>query len=210
MRVLLWLGIIGGILFLIGWAFLFEAYTVPDNSMAPNLVKGDKVLVYLYSGLDRGSPVVCQHPNDASQKIVARIVGKPGDEVKLMRASLYINDSQAETSVEGDYVLVDEQETGSPRTVKLQERIETVGMIRYRILWPARGSALSNRRQMRQKRIRDGQYFLLADNRAFGTDSRVWGAVEISSCIGRPLLIYHPGRSSGDAGSGSRWFNFIQ
>ena len=63
---------------------------------------------------------------------------------------------------------------------------------------------------MKTRVIDDDEFFLLADNRAFGTDSRVYGPVEISSCIGRPLLIYHPAESSGDAGRQTRWFNIIR
>ncbi len=210
MRVLLWVLIIGGILFLIGWAFLFESYEVRDNAMAPNLIRGDKVLVYLHASQDTGTPVICQHPSKADEMVVGRIVGKHGDELKIARDNLYVNGSQAEATIEDEYVLVDERDTGAPRTLKLRERIETLGMIRYRILWPEKGSSFSRRLRMRQTTVPPGRYYLLADNRAFGDDSRVYGPVEISSCIGRPLLVYQPAETSGDASSGNRWFSIVR
>jgi len=178
--------------------------------MAPNLIRGDKVLVYLHASLDIGSPAVCRNPQDPSKQVLGRILGKPGDRVEIKRSAFYLNGNQSEVSSEGEYVLVDDRKTEAPQTVKLINQIETVGMMRYHILWPEKGSRLSRRRQMREKGIDEGEYFLLADNRAFGEDSRVYGNVEISSCIGLPLLVYQPGASSGDAGRGFRWFAIVR
>jgi len=210
LRLLLWVGLILGLIALIGWAFLFESHEVPDNSMAPNLIKGDRVLVYILASFDTGSTAVCKHPSDSSKVVFGRIVGTPGDRVKIDRSSLYINNNQTETTVEEDYVLVDEQASGPPQTVKMQRMIETTGMIRYSILMPAASSRASRRRAMREKRVDDGRYFLMADNRAYGEDSRVYGQVEISSCIGSPLLVYQPGEGAGDAASSDRWFSIVR
>ncbi len=210
LKLLVWVAIVGGVLFLIGWAFLFVSYTSDDNAMAPNIIRGDNYLVYTRASLTVGTPVVCEHPTEAGTKVVGRIVGGPGDRVSVQRGSLFINGNQAEHTVEGEYVLVDERNTGSPQTVQLTERIETIGMIRFRVVWPREGSSRSSRRSMREREVPEGTFFLFADNRAFGEDSRVYGPVQISGCIGRPLLIYHPAEGSGDAGSGARWFDIIR
>lgn len=210
LQVMMWLLIIVGIIAAIGWAFLFEVGTIQDNRMAPNILKGDHYLIYLLGSMDTGTVVECSHPKNAGQKVVGRIVASARDRVKIERSSLYLNDRQAETSVEGDYVLVDETIDSSPRTLEMQERIETLGMIRYRILWPKQGNQFSRRRRMREKSMDSDSVFLLADNRAFGEDSRTYGPVKLSSCIGSPLLIYQPGEVSGDAGDEIRWFDFIR
>lgn len=205
-----WAVVVFAVLFVIGWAFLFETHTAEDNSNAPNIIRGDQYLVYIHAPLDIGTPAVCADPRDDSQKVVGRIVGLPGDRVAYHKGGLYINDSQIEQTAEGDYVLVDDSNTGAPQTVELTERIETLGMIHYRILWPRGGAARSRLRNLREKTVPDESLYLLGDNRAFGEDSRTYGPVKISSCIGRPLLVYQPAESSGDAGAGNRWLSIIR
>ncbi len=207
LRVLLWVSLFVGIIAVVSWAFLFEVGSIEDNRMAPNLLKGDKFLIYLHGDLDTGTPVVCNHPKTGRQ-IVGRIIAMPRDKIKIHRSTLYVNDHQAEASVEGSYILVDDTLDAAPRTLEMQERIETLGMIRYRIIWPKKG--LSRRRRMREKSTNSESVFLLADNRAFGEDSRSYGPVKLSSCIGRPLLIYQPGEASGDAADQIRWFNIVR
>jgi signal peptidase I len=208
-KALFWLALLLGVAFLIGWAFLFEAATATDNSMAPNLIRGDSYLVYLHSKLAVGSPVLCADPRDETKRVAGRVVATAGDKVSIMGGSLLINGHQTEHTVEGSYVLVDDRNTGAPQTVTLQDRIETIGMIRYHIIFPE-GAYLARLRNARETSVRDGSVYLMADNRAFGEDSRTYGQVKISSCIGRPLLVYKPAEVSGDAGSSSRWFSIIR
>lgn len=209
-KLVVWLAIIAGILFLVGWAFLFEAHQAPNNAMAPNIIRDDKFLVYVHATLSSGTPVVCSHPDNEGEIVVGRIIGEPGDRVKIRQGAVEINGDSVEHTVENEYVLVDDRNTDAPQTLQLEERIETFGMIRYRIVVPQGGDHRSRRRMMREKTVPDDSFFLLADNRSFGDDSRVYGPVKISSCIGRPLLIYQPAESSGDAGNGSRWFNIVR
>jgi signal peptidase I len=208
-KALFWLGMIAGVAFLIGWAFLFQAATAEDNSMAPNIIHGDRFLVYLYSDLSVGTPALCADPRDESKQVTGRILGLAGYTVGFTPGGLMINRIQTEQSVEGDYVLIDDRNTGAPQTVTYQNRIETVGMIHYRILWPT-GALRSRVRNSREIEVPAESAYLIADNRAFGDDSRTYGPVKISSCIGRPLLVYRPAEVSGDAGSASRWFSIIR
>lgn len=208
LKLIFWVAVVAAILFVIGWAFLFEVHRAEDNTMAPNIVRGDEYLVYIHSNLETATPVVCADPRDESKKVVGRIIGLPGDKVSFSRAGLYINGTQVEQESEGEYILVDDTNTGAPQTVELRELIETIGMIRFRILWPESGR--SRRRYLREKTVPDDTFYLIGDNRAFGVDSRTYGPVKISSCIGRPLLIYKPAESSGDAGRGNRFLSIIR
>lgn len=208
-KLLFWLALILSLAYVVGWAFLFEAATAEDNAMAPNIIRGDEYLIYIHASLDTGTPVVCADPRDESKRVTGRIVGRPGDKVSVSNGTLYINGTQTEHTVEGEYVLVDETVTGAPQTVTYEDRIETIGMIRYHVLLPD-GAPRFRTRNMRETKVGADSFFLAADNRAFGEDSRTYGQVKISSCIGRPLLIYRPAEVSGDAGSGSRWFSIIR
>lgn len=210
LKVVLWAAIVIAVIYLIGWAFLFQDFTATDNNMAPNIIKGDNILVYLHSPLDTGTITICADPRDETKKVVGRIAGQPGDKISLIRGSFYLNGTQLDQTAEGDYVIVDDRNTGAPQTVELSERIETMGMIRYRVLWPRQGHVVARLRNVREQTVPAGSFFLLADNRAFGEDSRTYGPVKINSCIGRPLLIYQPAESTGDADSSDRWLSIIR
>jgi signal peptidase I len=209
LKFLFWVGLILSLAYVVGWAFLFESAEAEDNAMAPNIIRGDKYLIYVHAALDSGTPVVCADPRDETLRVTGRIAGMPGTKISLSNGALYINGTQTEHTAEGEYVLVDETSTGAPQTVTYQDRIETMGMIRYHILFPE-GALRFRTRNMRETVVGEDSFFLVADNRAFGEDSRTYGQVKISSCIGRPLLIYRPAEVSGDAGSGSRWFSIIR
>jgi signal peptidase I len=74
--------------------FIAEVFYIPTESMVPTLEVGDRVLVskliYLFSGPQRGDIVVFESP-DEDIDLVKRVVGVPGDNVKVVRGSLYVN-----------------------------------------------------------------------------------------------------------------------
>lgn len=56
-------------------------YSIPSASMAPTLEAGDQIVVTRYFGGDpeRGQVIVFQSPRDASELLVKRVIGVPGD-----------------------------------------------------------------------------------------------------------------------------------
>ena len=74
--------------------FIAEVFYIPTESMVPTLEVGDRVLVskviYLFSGPQRGDIVVFESP-DEDIDLVKRVVGVPGDNIKVVRGSLYVN-----------------------------------------------------------------------------------------------------------------------
>jgi signal peptidase I len=205
LKVFVWLSIIAGIAAIIGWAFLFEVHRSTDNVMAPNLVRGDSYLVFILSGLRRGSPAVCEHPREPGTMVVGRIVGGGGDTVSIVRGEVNVNGHPLRGSAEGEFVLVDDSGDGAPLTAQYALVREQSGMNDYLVLTPQRGRM----RDMRPQNVPEGDLFLFADNRGSTEDSRTYGTVRASGCTGRPLLIYSPGPSSGDADRIRRWFDIV-
>src|SRR5919202_4006349 len=74
--------------------FIAEVFYIPTESMVPTLEVGDRVLVskviYHFSGPQRGDIVVFESP-DEDQDLIKRVVGVAGDNIKVVRGSLYVN-----------------------------------------------------------------------------------------------------------------------
>jgi len=88
--------------------FVVQAFKIPSGSMKPTLLVGDHILVnkFIY-GIKipftdktiiklgkpkRGDVVVFKYPLDTKKDYIKRVVGLPGDKVKLVNKQLFIND----------------------------------------------------------------------------------------------------------------------
>ncbi len=90
-------------------SFLFEPFRIPSDSMMPTLQDGDFILVnkcwptgcacrccntrILSVGEPkRGDVVVFRYPPDPGINYIKRVVGLPGDRVKVVSDRIYVND----------------------------------------------------------------------------------------------------------------------
>jgi len=174
--------------------FLTQAFQIPSESMEDTLLVGDYLLVdklqfgnpgvwgevLPYSQVRRGDIIVFRYPVNPGQLFVKRVVGIPGDRVRLIHKRLSVNG-----------VLIRETYAHYQR-----RDYDT-----YRDEFPARGLASPNVESAWWSQMREliqggellvppGQYFVLGDNRDRSLDSRYWGFVPRENIIGRPLLIY--------------------
>ncbi len=88
-------------------SFLFEPFRIPSDSMMPTLHDGDFILVNKFSyglrlpvlnrkiidlGLpERGDVVVFRYPHDTRVNYIKRVVGLPGDRVRVEDDRIYVN-----------------------------------------------------------------------------------------------------------------------
>ncbi len=98
---------------------------------------------------------------------IKRLVGVPGDTLKIENFTLYRNGKPI---------------TGAPAFDKNARQAD--GYVGYRSL-----GALQNGAEMT---VGAGQYLPLGDNSANSLDGRYWGTVNAKDVIGRPLFIYYP------------------
>src|SRR5262249_37692044 len=85
--------------------FVVQAFQIPSESMENTLLIGDYLLVdkFRYGGSDpldrllpyrkvrRGDIVVFKYPVNPSQHFVKRVIGLPGDRVRLINRQVYVN-----------------------------------------------------------------------------------------------------------------------
>jgi signal peptidase I len=174
--------------------FVVQAFQIPSESMENTLLIGDYLLVdkFRYGGsnlwdhimpyrtIHRGDIVVFRYPVNPTQHFVKRVVGVPGDHVRLVDRRVFVNG----VAIDEPYV----QYTSHVHDVFRDEFPRTN--------IPVPGLEGAWWLQM-QKLVEDGQliipedsYFVLGDNRDESLDSRYWGFVPRENVIGRPLLIY--------------------
>ena len=185
-------------------AFIVQAFQIPSESMENTLLIGDYLLVdkfcygdgsfwdhFLpYRKIQRGDIVVFHYPINPSQHFVKRVVGLPGDRVRLINKQVWINGvPQKEPYVRYTSTMRDLYRDDFPRLDMASPGEDGKWLLLMR------------------KLVEDGQlivpeshYFVLGDNRDESLDSRYWGFVPRPNIIGRPLLIYWSMRGLDDDG----------
>lgn len=75
--------------------FLFQPYLVKGQSMEPNFKNGDYLIVdeisYRFREPERGEVIVFKYPNDPSQRYIKRIIGLPGETIKIENNKVMAN-----------------------------------------------------------------------------------------------------------------------
>src|SRR5579863_5995548 len=94
------------LILLFGTTTLVQAFIVPTGSMESTVLVGDHLLVdklsyapagaiskYLlpYTEPKRGDVIVFRYPMDISQNYVKRLMGVPGDHIRVVNKALYVN-----------------------------------------------------------------------------------------------------------------------
>lgn len=148
---------------------LFELPRVAGADMAPALQPGDLLLAYRFNKEPlRGQLVLLEHPDVAGRVLLRRVVGIPGDRVSVRKEVPYLNGEPLPRRVVDQVLLTD---GGQQLKLKLVEEV-LAGTERIRVLKdPGRRSV-----DAREVTL-EGAYYVLADNRNHGTDSRTFGPV---------------------------------
>ena len=181
--------------------FAVQPFRIPSGSMEPTLLVGDFLLVakqtpstdadaaILPSGrIHRGDIIVFHYPIDPEMHLVKRVVGLPGDHLKLRAGRVYIND-QPLTESYAVYrpTAPDNFRDNFPRLQSADPDIDSRWWIRMR-----------NLIDDDELIIPAGNYFVLGDNRNDSEDSRYWGFVPRGDIVGKPLVIYFSLRQTGE------------
>jgi signal peptidase I len=75
--------------------FVVQPVKVEGTSMQPRLVDQERIFVnrfiYRFQSIHRGDVVVFWYPRDQSKSFIKRVVGIPGDKVKICTGTIYVN-----------------------------------------------------------------------------------------------------------------------
>ena len=173
--------------------FTVQPFRIPSASMEPTLLVGDFLLVNKQvssdHGIDalaptnrihRGDLIVFHYPVDPSLHLVKRVVGLPGDHIRLRAGRVLINGSALwEPYAIYRPSLPDSYRDGFPRMDSADPGVNPRWWIQMRSL--ISGGELT---------VPADSYFVLGDNRNDSEDSRYWGFVPRDAIVGKPFLIY--------------------
>lgn len=188
------------ILALYGTTFLVQAFKIPSSSMEDTLLIGDHLMVdkvsyapgsfwgwlLPYSSVERDHIVVFRYPLDPGTYFVKRVIGVPGDRIRLREKRVVRNGVALE----------------EPFVVHKSDRLED-----FRDNFPnfASGAGfpdwivqLPDYTQDGEIHVPPGKYFVMGDNRDFSSDSRYWGFVPRENIVGKPLVLYWSFESSSE------------
>ena len=176
---------------------------IPTGSMEDTLLVGDHLLVdklayspsgslskYLlpYQNPKHGDIFVFRYPADINLTLVKRVIGVPGDRLKIEHGVVYRNGIRLnEPYVYHKYAydpMLDNFPDPCCRPVKeelarqAQQQMLERNVVNGEVVLPR------------------GMYFAMGDNRDDSSDSRYWGFVPRENIIGKPFLIYWSYRAS--------------
>ena len=182
------------LLLLFGTTTLVQAFVIPTGSMEDTLLIGDHLLVdklayappgniskhlLPYEEPRHGDIIVFRYPIDISQTFVKRVVGVPGDRIKIINQQVFRNG----VKLNEPYVY---HKNPYPDSYRDNFPSSEPNVMLYE---PAK--------EMLQNNVLNGEvvipansFFAMGDNRDNSLDSRYWGFVPRENIIGKPLIIY--------------------
>jgi signal peptidase I len=197
------------LLLLFGTTTLVQAFVIPTGSMEDTLLIGDHLLVdklayapagpvskYLlpYEEPKHGDIIVFRYPADISQTFVKRVIGVPGDHLKMVNRTVYRNGVPLYEPYVYHKFPFDANRDNFPGEPYMF----------------AEGLQAQLQRDMLDHHVTNGEvivppntYFAMGDNRDNSLDSRYWGFVPRDFILGKPLLIYWSYRASTEDLAGS-------
>ncbi len=185
------------LILLFGTSTIAQPFVIPTSSMHNTLLTGDHLIVdklayappgpvskYLlpYEDVKRGDIIVFRHPTLINVDYVKRVIGLPGDHVKMVNKQVFVNGKPLDEpyTIHLDNVMNyrDNFPQGEPDYVPDPKMLQRAfAMLRENIV---NGELV----------VPPGSYFAMGDNRDNSLDSRYWGLVPRENIMGKPLIIF--------------------
>jgi signal peptidase I len=167
-------------------AHLVEAFRVPSGSMEPTIRAGDFLYVGKWNATRRnlrhGTVVVFQSVEEPGLKVVKRIVGLPGDTLRMATGTLYRNGQP-----------LTEPYTTRSDPGRSEDPVQRAKMRSWQVDYLVDQAPETYRPDLEEWGplvVPDGSLFLLGDSRDASYDSRYYGFVPRSNVLGQPRVVY--------------------
>ena len=188
--------------------FIAEPFNIPSGSMKPNLLIGDFIFVskwtYGYSRHSfpfsiplipkkifsklpkRGDIVVFKTPTDNRTDYIKRVIGLPGDTIKIEKGSIIINDNLILRKKIVDFIENNENE----KIDRIRQYTEYFFDLEYNVLDITDNGIVDNTALYT---VPDNHFFVMGDNRDNSQDSRFLnsiGYIPIENLVGKAQYIF--------------------
>ena len=162
----------------------------------------------------RGEVIVFKYPPDPKKDFIKRVVAEPGDTIEFRKNAVLVNGKRIEEQAV-DQVVVN----GKPYPLTFQEEYdydqwsdyakrcspdrarryeEEIGERKHDVIYSMLTNSWRTYRSLPRK-IPEGYFFVMGDNRNNSSDSREWGLVPMKNVLGKAMMIYY---SWGKCGKG--------
>lgn len=196
-------------IFALRWTFI-EPYVVPTGSMEPTLKTGDRLwalkcaydvrlpfteyVLFRTGAVKRGDVFLFRSPKEPEITFVKRVVGVPGDKLKLENGMLSVNGQQLHRELFPSRDILYDIDAAPDKSLFLENLL---GVPHY-VIQDHRNDVFSSHpfedpyhfRSMSEVTIPEGHYFAMGDNRDGSSDSRSWGLVPEANLKGKAMFIW--------------------
>ncbi len=175
-----------------------QARMIPSGSMENTILVGDHLIVSS-AGYDAGIPftrfhvslwreprrqqiIVLRSVIPDSPDLIKRVVGVPGDRIRIVHGQVYVNESPLKEpyAIHDPAALDTAVENYPPHDMYLLGGGVPAAWADYVVKHGADGELV----------VPPGNFFVMGDNRDDSYDSRFWGFVPRSHVIGTPVIVY--------------------
>lgn len=174
--------------------FVLQPTRIPSRSMQPTLRVGDFVLgdkqsfasegpwrwLLPSTTVQRGDLAIFRFPRNPHVDLVKRIIGVPGDRIRLHNGQVLVNGSP----LTEPYAFYEPS-----RFDAFRDDFPTLRQLDPNVA-PAWWQQMRANLRDNEITVPPQSYFVLGDNRNESEDSRYWGFVPRENLVARPILVY--------------------
>jgi len=186
------------LILLFGTSTIAQPFVIPTSSMHNTLLTGDHLIVdklayapegsfskhiLPYTPVKRGDIIVFKHPTLLVEDYVKRVIGVPGDHIKLVNKVVYLNGHALNepyvihifpnlNNYRDNFPNAEMDYYGDPKMAERASKMLRDNVVNGELVVPP------------------GNYFAMGDNRDNSLDSRYWGLVPRENITGKPFLCF--------------------
>jgi len=196
-------------------SFLLEPFSIPSGSMYPNLKVGDYLFVskssygfsrhsfpfsipvipkrILYEQPKRGDIVVFKTPEDNKTDYIKRLIGLPGDKIRIENNEIFINDKKIAREKLGNEKY---------KNLEVEKYKETLPNGKFYYVYEiVEELPYFDTDNFSEIVISKNEFFVIGDNRDNSQDSRFIGNIPKENLVGKAFVVM----LSFDSEKGSWW-----
>ena len=166
--------------------FVGEIRWIPSGSMKPTFVEGDRIVVERFSRFyktpNRGDVMVFYPPftelKNTPWKLFSRLTGFFCKDVAYIKRVIGMPGDTLEVKIDSTgagYVYINGQKLDEPYVKSIYDY-----------------SLCTERMFCGPIKLKEGEYFMMGDNRGNSQDSRYWGTLKQDRFIGRAVFLFWP------------------